>query len=149
MAAGAGRPSLGAMTTYTSSRTLTRLFAAVVLADLAGLIVAVAGGLNDLGTAIVSGTYVNAPFPFVAVQALVVLAAVRAPGRWAVAASALLAAACGVSVASGFSDGSYGADLTVLEQAVQAVLVALTVALGLAAAGRTLLQLRRIPAPAA
>jgi hypothetical protein len=136
------------MTKITSSRTLTRLFAAVALADLAGLIVAVSGGLNDLGTAIVSGTYVNAPAPFVAVQALIVLAAVRAT-RWrAVCASALLAVACGVSVASGFSDGSYGADLTALQETVQTVLVGLTLALGLAAAARTVASLRPSPVAA-
>jgi hypothetical protein len=105
--------------------TLTRLFAAVLALDVLGLLVA--GG--DLGTAIVSGTTSNAPFPFVAVQALIVAAAVRHR-----AAAAALAAVCVVSVVSGFGDGSYVADLSAVERAVQVALVACTALLGALAA---------------
>ena len=109
--------------------TLTRLFAAVLALDVLGLLVA--GG--DVGHAIVSGTASNAPFPFVAVQALVVAAAVRHR-----AGAALLAALCAVSVISGFSDGSYAADLSALERTVQLALVSVTAALGAAAAWRAM-----------
>ena len=45
--------------------------------DLLGLAVALATGADDLGHALVVGTPINAPFTFVAVQALIVLAATR------------------------------------------------------------------------
>ena len=101
--------------------TLTRLFAAVLALDVLGLLVA--GG--DVGHAIVSGTPSNAPFPFVAVQALVVAAALRHR-----AGAAALAALCLVSVVSGFGDGSYAADLSAAERVVQLGIVASTALLG-------------------
>jgi hypothetical protein len=108
--------------------TLTRLFAIVLAFDVLGLIVA---GGDDLGHAIVSGTAANAPVPFIAVQALVVAAAVRHR-----AAAALLTVLCFVSVISGFSDGSYAADLTAAERVIQLGIVASTTLLGVAAARR-------------
>jgi hypothetical protein len=101
--------------------TLTRLFALVLALDVLGLVVA--GG--DLGHAIVSGTPANAPFPFVAVQALIVAAAVRHR-----AGAAVLTVLCLISVVSGFSDGSYGADLSAAERTVQLALVSATAMLG-------------------
>ena len=106
--------------------TLTRLFALVVAFDVLGLLVA---GTDDLGRAIVSGTAANAPFPFVAFQALLVAAAVRHR-----AGAAVLAAACVISVVSGFSDGSYTADLSAVERTVQLGIVATTAVLGTLAA---------------
>jgi hypothetical protein len=105
--------------------TLTRLFAAVLALDVLGLLVA--GG--DVGSAIVSGTASNAPFPFVAFQALLVAAAMRHR-----AGAAALAAACAVSIASGFGDGSFTADLSVAAHTVQITLVACTALLGALAA---------------
>jgi hypothetical protein len=105
--------------------TLTRLFAAVLALDVLGLLVA--GG--DVGRAIVSGTASNAPFPFVAVQALAVAAAIRHR-----AGAALLAALCVVSAVSGFADGSYAADLSAVERTVQLALVSVTAILGALAA---------------
>ena len=110
--------------------TLTRLFALVLALDLLGLLVA---GTDDLGRAIVSGTTTSAPFPFVTAQALLVAATLRHR-----AAAALLAAACVISVVSGFSDGSYAADLSVAERAVQLALVSATALLGAAAARATI-----------
>jgi hypothetical protein len=104
---------------------LTRLFLLVLALDVLGL--AVSG--TDLGTAIVSGTTTNAPVPFIAVQALAVVAATRHR-----AGAAALAALCLVSVVSGFGDGSYAADLSALERLVQLALVAATAALGAVAA---------------
>ena len=52
--------------------TLTRLFAAVLALDLLGLIVALAAGGHGLAHVLVVGTPLNAPFTFVAVQALFV-----------------------------------------------------------------------------
>lgn len=106
--------------------TLTRLFAIVLAFDVLGLIVA---GSDDLGHALVSGTPYNAPFPFVAVQALVVAAALRHR-----VAAAVLTALCVISVVSGFSDGSYAADLSAVERIIQLGIVSATSVLALAAA---------------
>ena len=106
--------------------TLTRLFAIVLAFDVLGLIVA---GSDDLGRAIDAGTADNAPFPFVAVQALVVAAALRHR-----AAAAVLTVLCLVSVVSGFSDGSYAADLSAAERVIQLGIVTATAALGAVAA---------------
>jgi hypothetical protein len=106
--------------------TLTRLFSLVLVLDLVGLIVA---GGDDLGSAILSGTPASAPVPFIAVQALMVAAALRHR-----AGAAALAVLCLVSVVSGFGDGSYAADLTAAERVIQLSLVTGTAALGVAAA---------------
>jgi hypothetical protein len=114
--------------------TLTRIFAAVLALDVLGLLVA--GG--DVGTAIASGTASSAPFPFVAVQALAVAAALRHRSG-----AAVLAALCVVSVVSGFGDGSFTADLSVAERTVQLALVACTALLG-ALAARDAIRPRRL-----
>jgi hypothetical protein len=66
--------------------TLTRIFAAVLALDVLGLAVTLISGNEDLVRALVVGTPINAPFTFVAVQALIVLAATRhragASGWW-------------------------------------------------------------------
>jgi len=105
--------------------TLTRLFAIVVAFDVLGL--AVSG--EELGRALLVGTPISAPFTFVAVQALVVAAATRYR-----AAAGALTLMCLVSVVSGFSDGSFAADLTGAERFIQLGLVAATAALGAVAA---------------
>lgn len=105
--------------------TLTRLFSLVVLFDVLGL--AVSG--EPLSDKLLVGTPINAPFTFVAVQALVVAAATRHR-----AGAVVLTVLCLVSVVSGFSDGSYAADLTAAERLIQLGIVASTLALGAAAA---------------
>jgi hypothetical protein len=105
--------------------TLTRLFAIVVAFDVLGLLVA----HETLGDKLVNGTAINAPFPFVAVQALVVALALRHR-----AAAAFLTVLCFVSVISGFSDGSYAADLSAAERVIQLGIVASTALLGAVAA---------------
>jgi hypothetical protein len=105
--------------------TLTRIFAAVLAFDFLGLAVTLAAGNEDLVHALVIGTPINAPFTFVAVQALIVLAATRHR-----AGAAVLALLCLVSVVSGASDGSYAADLSAAERTLQLAIVATTAALG-------------------
>ena len=109
--------------------TLTRIFAIVLALDVAGLAVTLIAGEENLGQALVVGTPINAPFTFVAVQALIVLAATRHR-----AGAAVLAVLCTVSVASGFFDSSFSSDLTVAERTLQLALVAATAVLGAYAA---------------
>ena len=113
--------------------TLLRTFTAVLALDLLGLAVVLATGTHDLGDALVVGTPINAPFTFVAVQALIVLAATRHR-----AAAAVLTVLCAISVVSGFADGAYGDDLSAAERAIQLGLVTATLALGALAARATL-----------
>jgi hypothetical protein len=103
---------------------LTRLFSLVLAFDVLGLL----ASSDSFGHTLVSGTAINAPFPFVAVQAVIVLAATRYR-----AAAAALALLCAVSVFSGFSDGSYAADLAAGERFIQLGIVASTTLLGAAA----------------
>jgi len=104
--------------------TLTRLFSLVVAFDILGLLVA-----NDsFSDKLVNGTAINAPFPFVVVQGLAVLAATRYR-----AGAVVLGLLCLVSVFSGTSDGSYAADLAAGERFIQIGIVASTLALGGAA----------------
>lgn len=101
--------------------TLTRIFAAVLALDVLGLVVTLAAGREDLLHTLVVGTPINAPFTFVAVQALIVLAATR--HRAGAAVRALL---CTVSVVSGAFDGSYATDLPAADRVLQLSLVAAT-----------------------
>jgi hypothetical protein len=109
---------------------MTRAFAVVLALDIVGLVVAVVTGLDEVGDAVLVGTPINAPFTFVAVQGLAVLAALRHR-----AGAVLLAGLCVVSLVSGFADGSYAADgLSAAERALQLTLVAATLVLGTRAA---------------
>ena len=113
---------------------LTRLFSIVLAFDVLGLLVT----SDSFGHAVVSGTAINAPFPFVAAQALIVLAATRYR-----TAAVFLGLLCAVSVVSGFSDGSYAADLAAGERFIQLGIVASTLLLG-AAALRTAIRPRAL-----
>jgi hypothetical protein len=115
---------------------LIRTFTVVLALDLLGLVVSLATGADDLGHALVIGTPINAPFTFVAVQALIVLAATRYR-----AAAVVLGLLCLVSVVSGASGGSYAADLSAAERAIQLAIVSATAVLG-ALAFRTALRPR-------
>jgi hypothetical protein len=108
--------------------TLTRIFAAVLALDVLGLVITLAAGREDLIHTLVVGTPINAPFTFVAVQALIVLAATRHR-----AGAVVLALLCTVSVLSGVFDGSYSAELAAADRLLQLSLVAATAALGAAA----------------
>jgi hypothetical protein len=105
--------------------TLNRIFATVVVLDILGVIVALATGLAD-DSIVLIGTPLSAPFTFIAVQGLAVLAA----SRYRIGA-AVLAALCVVSIMSGFFDGSFSdADLTAAHRMLQVSLGIATVALG-------------------
>ena len=108
--------------------TLTRIFAAVLAIDLLGLVVTLAAGREDLLHTLTVGTPINAPFTFVAVQALIVLAATRHR-----VGAAVLAVLCLVSLVSGAFDGSYATDLSAADRVLQLSLVAATAGLGAAA----------------
>jgi len=108
--------------------TLTRIFAAVLALDLLGLVVTLAAGREDLLHTLTVGTPINAPFTFVAVQALIVLAATRHR-----VGAAVLAVLCLVSLVSGAFDGSYATDLSAADRVLQLSLVAATAGLGAAA----------------
>ncbi|MGI8631395.1 MAG: hypothetical protein ACR2NA_02445 [Solirubrobacterales bacterium] len=104
----------------------------VVTFDLVGLVVALATGRDPFTG---EGTPISAPLPFVGVQLLVTAAALIAPWSrvraFAAGAIVLLGA---LSVGAGFTDGSYAADLTVAERAIQVGLIGFTVAWALAGA---------------
>ena len=72
-----------------SPMTLTRIFAIVLVLDAVGLIVTLATGAEGLGHALVIGTAINAPFTFVAVQALTRLRRAAPPRRCRGAAPAV------------------------------------------------------------
>jgi hypothetical protein len=105
--------------------TLTRIFAIVVALDVIGAVVAAASGIAD-DSVVLIGTPLSAPFTFVAVQGLAVLAATR----YRVGAI-VLALLCAISIMSGFFDGSFSdADLTAAHRALQVALGIATVSLG-------------------
>ena len=108
--------------------TLTRIFAIVLVLDVLGVIVATSSGLAD-DSIILVGTPLSAPFTFIALQGLAVLAATRHR-----AGAAVLTLLCLISVVSGASDGSYAADLSAAERTLQLALVAATAVLGAYAA---------------
>jgi hypothetical protein len=100
-----------------------------------GAVVAVADGLATVGQAVSKGTYLNAPGPLIAVQALAALAALRGYRAGAV----VLTLACTLSLAAAAFDGDVGhAGLTTAEVALQAIQVALIAAVWALAARRSL-----------
>lgn len=104
---------------------------AVVTADIVGGIWDIAAGRSTPADAWGSDATLCAPLPMIAFQAVAVTVAVRStrtPGR---IAAGLLAAACGVSVASGFFDGQLArGDLAPAEVGFQVLLLGLTGVLG-------------------
>ncbi len=116
------------------TRRLSIAFGVVLAFDVLGALVAVAFGHESLADALVVGTSLNAPFAFVAVQALIVFVAVRARGIAVRVAAVILVLMSLASVVSGFEDGSYAAQLTVAERAIQVSLIAATAIMGIFAA---------------
>jgi hypothetical protein len=118
--------------------TLTRIFAAVVALDIIGAVVAAASGIAD-DSIVLIGTPLSAPFTFVAVQGIAVLAATRYR-----VGGVVLALLCTVSIMSGFFDGSFNdADLTAAHRVLQVALGIATVSLG-AVALRSAIRPRRL-----
>ncbi len=137
-------------TTITStSRTSRRVepivpaLVALLAADLVGGLLAVSAGVNTWGQAWGSKALLAAPVPMIAVQLLLTVLAVRST-RWKAAVPAgLLAAACLVSVVSGFFDGGIGNDeLTPALAVYQLFLLAVTAVVGVLAARRAAAALR-------
>ena len=127
------------VTSRASFPVLETAFAGVVAADVVGFLVMVKSRRATVRQALLTGTPLNAPLPFVAVQALV-LAAARPGTRTSTAASATVAALGAVSIASGFFDGGYAAegyDLSVAERGIQGAIVAATAGVTAAAATQT------------
>lgn len=112
--------------------------AVLVVADVAGGLVAVAAGVNTWGEAWGSKALLAAPAPMIVAQVLLTWLATRRDRRWASWPAGLLALACLVSVASGFFDGGLGnAELTPGLAACQVVLLGVTLVTGLLALART------------
>lgn len=105
--------------------------AAVLAADLAGGVWDITAGRSTPADAWGSQATLCAPWPMIAFQVVAVTVAVRShrlPGR---IAAGILAAACAVSVASGFFDGQLARnDLAPAEVGFQVSLLAVTGALG-------------------
>ena len=119
---------------------------ALVLVDVVGGLLAVASGVNTWGEAWGSRALLAAPLPMIAAQVLLTVVAVRGRRRAAVVAAGLLAAACLVSVASGFFDGGLANDRLGPGLVVfQAVLLTVTGVVGVLALLRAVRLARRVP----
>ena len=121
----------------------------VIAADVVGGVWDIAAGRSTAADAWGSDATLCAPWPMIAFQVVAVTVAVRSahlPGR---VAAGLLAAACAVSVASGFFDGQLGrGDLAPAEVGFQVLLLGLTGVLGGVATAAALRgpSVRRAPA---
>jgi hypothetical protein len=135
-----GTTRLGRATRATRlSRRLAGAVAALVATDLVGGLLAGASGVNTWAEAWGSRALLAAPVPMIVGQVLLAWAAVRLAGRPAAVAAGLLAAACLVSVISGFFDGGLGNDaLTPALTAYQVFLLAVTATVGVLAARRSI-----------
>jgi hypothetical protein len=137
-------------TTTTSTRRASRrvepivpALVALVAADLVGGLLAVSAGVNTWGEAWGSEALLAAPLPMIAVQVLLTALAVRLTGWKAAVPAGLLAAACLVSVVSGFFDGGIGNDeLTPALSAYQLFLLSVTAVVGVLAGRRAAKALR-------
>jgi hypothetical protein len=129
MAAPPRAAKLRRMTT-TPRLQLAHLLVALGLLYLAGIALALSGDLaRSLGTAIASGSEVNAPLPIIAVQLLGGAVALRAKGRPAVIGAVVLLAACTLSLAAVAFDGDLGAQgLSAGQVAYQLLITAATAA---------------------
>ena len=97
-------------TTITARRQdpLVPAMAALLAADVAGGLLAVSSGVNTWDEAWGSQALLAAPLPMIGAQIVLTALAVRLEGRKAAVPAGLLAAACLVSVVSGFFDGGIG-----------------------------------------
>lgn len=110
---------------------LPAALAAVVAADVVGGIWDIQAGRSAPADAWGSDATLCAPWPMIAFQVVAVTVAVRSPALPGRIAAGLLAAACAVSVASGFFDGQLARDdLAPVEVGFQVLLLGLTGVLG-------------------
>lgn len=138
-AGSAGTPSTDdlAVAAPAAVRPLRIAMAVLLVTDLAGGLLAVRAGVNTWAEAWGPEALLAAPVPMIIAQLLLVWLATRRAGRLAIVAASLLAAACLVSVVSGFFDGGLGnAELSAGLAAFQYFLLAVTTAVGLLAVGR-------------
>ncbi|QBR90967.1 hypothetical protein [Nocardioides euryhalodurans] len=123
--------------TPTLSLLLVTAMGTLLVVDLAGGLWAATSGINSWGEAWGGRALLAAPLPMIGGQALMTWWSVRGRDRRAVAAAVLLAAACLVSLASGFFDGGLGhADLEPGMTAYQVFLLLVTGVVGLLATAR-------------
>src|SRR4051795_579184 len=120
--------------------------AALMAANLAGLIVGVHDGFASLGSAVVNGTYTNAPLPIYALQIAGVALLLAGRRRSSAVGGGLVLLACTVSLAAVLFDGDFShAGLGAVHVAIQSAITSLTAILwGLTAAH--LVQRRRATA---
>lgn len=113
------------MSTLRSFPPLIVAFAASVAVNAIGAIVALSTHLVGFGQAVLNGSAVSSPLPFLTVHALFALAAVRASRRATALAAATIVVLMGlVALVSGFGDGSYfDSGLSIAERCVQAAVV--------------------------
>jgi hypothetical protein len=117
---------------------LAASLAALLVVDLVGGLWAGLAGVNTWGDAWGSHALLAAPLPMIVGQVVLTVAAVRGRSRRAAVPAGLLAAACLVSLASGFFDGGLGhVGLEPEMAAYQAFLLAVTGVVGVLAAART------------
>jgi len=122
---------------------LVPAMAVLVATDLVGGLLAVSAEVNTWGEAWGSSALLAAPVPMIGAQVVLTALAVRLPGRKAAIPAGLLAAACLVSVVSGFFDGGLGNDaLSPALSAYQVSLLGVTGVVGALAARRTAKVLR-------
>jgi hypothetical protein len=117
---------------------------ALVATDLVGGLLAIGADVNTWGEAWGSKALLAAPLPMIGAQIVLAVLALRLTGGKAAVPAGLLAAACLVSVVSGFFDGGIGNDeLTPALSAYQLFLLAVTGVVGLLAARRAVKVWRR------
>ena len=141
-------PAAASAAPHPSARRLALAMGGLVATDLVGGVLAVLSGVNSWSEAWGPAALLAAPAPMVLGQVLLTLVAAgafrRVSPRWAAVAAVLLSVACLVSVASGFFDGGLGnRELTAALVAYQVFLLAVTAAVGLLAAWRAVVLLRR------
>ena len=113
---------------------LVPAMAVLLAADVAGGLLAVSTGVNTWREAWGSKALLAAPVPMIGAQVLLTMLAVRLPGRRAAVPAGMLAAACLISVVSGFFDGGLGNEkLTPALSAYQAFLLGSTGVVGVLA----------------
>jgi hypothetical protein len=123
---------------------LVSAMAALVVLDIVGGLIAIATGVNTASEAWDSEARLAAPWPMILFQVAMTAVAVRARRPIAAGAAMLLAAACFISAISGFFDGGYAArELTRGHVAFQLLLISWTAFVGVLAAMRAYVLLRR------
>lgn len=127
-----------------SPRLLVAAFAALVVLDLVGGLIAIATDVNDVGGAWSFDAGLAVPWPIILLQLALMAVAVIGRHRLAIAAALLLTATCAVSVLSGLFDGDlFASGLGPGQMAFGIVLVTGMALVGLLAALRTR-ELRRM-----